>query len=73
MSVHLFSEAGRLAFADRDLYLADPDFVTPPPGLLDPAYLHERSQLIRPDASMGQATRGHASRRARRKAESRLW
>ncbi len=58
MSVHLFSEAGRLAFADRDRYLADPDFAPPPPGLLDNAYLRGRSRLIRPDASMGQATAG---------------
>ena len=58
MSVHLFSEAGRLAFADRDLYLADPEFVAPPSGLLDPAYLHERSRQIRTDASIGRAVAG---------------
>jgi len=58
MSVHLFSEAGRLAFADRDLYLADPEFVIPPSGLLDPAYLRERSRQIRTDASMGRAVAG---------------
>ena len=52
MSVHLFSEAGRLAFADRNQYLADPAFVRPPEGLLDPEYLRERSREIRIDRSM---------------------
>jgi gamma-glutamyltranspeptidase/glutathione hydrolase len=58
LSTHLFSEAGRLAFADRDQYLADPDFVKPPPGLTDRAYLRERSALIKLDASMGRAKAG---------------
>ena len=58
ISVHLFSEAGRLAYADRNQYLADPDFVKPPPGLIDPAYLRERSALIKLDASMGRAEPG---------------
>jgi gamma-glutamyltranspeptidase / glutathione hydrolase len=48
--LHLYTEASRLAFADRAQYLADPDFVLPPAGhwmsLLDPAYLAERAQLI---------------------------
>jgi len=57
-SVHYVSEAGRLAFADRDVYMADPAFFTPPEGLLDDAYLRERSALIRPDASMGVAAPG---------------
>ncbi len=61
MSTHLFSEAGRLAYADRDAYLADPDFVSPPSGLLDPAYLRSRSALIRADASMGYAKPGMPS------------
>ena len=40
----------RLAYADRDLYLGDPDFVSVPvAGLLDPAYLAARSALISPD------------------------
>ena len=48
--LHLYTEASRLAFADRALYVADPDFVQPPGGswmsLLDPAYLAQRAQLI---------------------------
>jgi gamma-glutamyltranspeptidase / glutathione hydrolase len=46
-AVHLFAEAGKLAFADRDRYLADTDFVPAPVlGLLDPAYLVARAKLI---------------------------
>ncbi len=57
-AVHLFSEAGRLAFADRALYVADSDFVTVNvAGLLDPAYLRQRAQLIGP-RSMGTAQAG---------------
>jgi len=57
-AVHLFSEAGRLAFADRALYLADPEFVRQPlEGLLDPAYLRERARLIG-ERSMGRAEAG---------------
>jgi gamma-glutamyltranspeptidase / glutathione hydrolase len=48
--LHLYTEAARLAFADRGQYLGDPDFVQPPAGgwmsLLDPAYLRARAQLI---------------------------
>lgn len=48
--LHLYTEAARLAFADRAQYVADPDFVPPPTGswmsLLDPAYLAQRAQLI---------------------------
>ncbi len=53
-ALHLIAEAGRLAFADRDRYLADPAFVdVPVKGLLAPAYLAERRKLISPDRSMG--------------------
>ena len=58
MSVHLFSEAGSLAYADRNLYLADPDFVPTPAGLTDRTYLRERSALIRLDTSLGHAKAG---------------
>jgi gamma-glutamyltranspeptidase / glutathione hydrolase len=48
--LHLYTEASRLAYADRAQYLADPDFVQAPGGdwmsLLSPAYLKERSALI---------------------------
>jgi gamma-glutamyltranspeptidase/glutathione hydrolase len=58
--VHVLLEASKLAFADRDLYLADPDFVRVPlPGLLDPAYLTVRAQAIRLDAAMPKATPGN--------------
>jgi gamma-glutamyltranspeptidase/glutathione hydrolase len=57
-SVHFFSEAGRLAFADRNVYMADPDFFDAPAGLLDRDYLRERSRLIRTDRSLGVAASG---------------
>ncbi|MGB4117040.1 MAG: gamma-glutamyltransferase [Polaromonas sp.] len=48
--LHLYTEASRLAFADRGQYLGDPDFVTAPGGnwmsLLAPAYLADRAKLI---------------------------
>jgi gamma-glutamyltranspeptidase / glutathione hydrolase len=57
-AVHLFSEAGRLAFADRALYVADSDFVSVNvAGLLDPGYLKQRAQQIGP-RSMGIAQPG---------------
>ncbi|MFZ1415078.1 MAG: gamma-glutamyltransferase [Defluviicoccus sp.] len=46
-AVHWFIEASRLAFADRDLYVADPDATAvPTAGLLDRSYLAARSRLI---------------------------
>jgi gamma-glutamyltranspeptidase/glutathione hydrolase len=58
-AVHLFSEAGRLAYADRDAYVADPDFVrVPVAAMLDRAYLAARSALIKPQVSMGRASPG---------------
>ncbi len=48
--LHLYTEASRLAFADRAQYLGDPDFVQAPGGnwmsLLAPAYLADRAKLI---------------------------
>ncbi len=46
-SWHLIAESMRLAYADRGLYLADPEFVrVPTAGLMDPTYLASRSALI---------------------------
>ena len=46
-ALHLIAEASRLAFADRDRYVADPAFVpVPVAGLLSPAYIAERRKLI---------------------------
>lgn len=46
-AVHLIAEAGRLAFADRALYVADADFVpVPVAGLVAPDYLAQRAALI---------------------------
>ena len=52
--LHLIAEASRLAFADRDRYVADPAFVpVPVAGLISPAYIAERRLLISADRSMG--------------------
>ncbi len=45
-SLHLIAEAEKLAYADRNRYLADADFVKPPKGLLAPDYIAERRRLI---------------------------
>lgn len=57
-AVHLIAEAGRLAFADRGLYVADADFVpVPVAGLVAPDYLAKRAALIG-ERSMGIAKPG---------------
>jgi gamma-glutamyltranspeptidase/glutathione hydrolase len=58
-AVHLISEASRLAFADRNRYVADADFVdVPVRGLLEPRYLRQRARLVSLDQSMGKAEPG---------------
>src|SRR3546814_16923412 len=58
-SWHLIAEAMRLAYADRDTYIADPGFVpVPVAGLIDPGYIRERSALISIDSVMAKALPG---------------
>ena len=46
-ALHLIAEASKLAFADRNTYIADPDFVpVPSAGMLDPGYLKLRAEEI---------------------------
>jgi gamma-glutamyltranspeptidase/glutathione hydrolase len=59
-AAHLLAEAGRLAFADRNLYLADEDFQrVPVRGLLDPAYLTIRAQMVDRDRAMAPPRAGN--------------
>ncbi|MDP7670178.1 MAG: gamma-glutamyltransferase, partial [Alphaproteobacteria bacterium] len=58
-TVHLLSEATRLAFADRNTYIADPDFVAVPQRqLLDPGYLAARAGLVSPHRAMDEVSPG---------------
>lgn len=57
-ALHYFTQASRLAFADRDVYMADPDFASIPVNeLLAPKYITKRSALISQN-DMGKANAG---------------
>jgi len=70
--LHLYSEASRLAFADRAQYVADPAFVRAPGGdwqhLLAPTYLRERAGMVgpmrMPQVAPGTPVRGEHSQYA---------
>ncbi|WP_027008965.1 gamma-glutamyltransferase [Conchiformibius kuhniae] len=67
-SWRLLGDASRLAFADRDVYVADPDFVhVPTKQLLSKEYLNKRAELLRqsgnalPEVSAGDVSAKHAA------------
>lgn len=56
---HLIGEAMQLAYADREQYLADADFVAVPVnGLLDPGYVASRAAMIDPGKALGRYEAG---------------
>ncbi|TJZ76225.1 gamma-glutamyltransferase [Chitiniphilus eburneus] len=56
---HLYLEASRLAFADRNAYVADSEFIdVPRDGLLSRDYARERARLIDARATHGKVAQG---------------
>jgi gamma-glutamyltranspeptidase/glutathione hydrolase len=57
---HTFAEASALGYADRDKYVADPDFVeVPVAAMLDKDYLKSRAALIQADTAMKDVKAGN--------------
>jgi len=60
-ALHYFTQASRLAFADREVYMADPDFISVPvAALLKDEYIKSRRLLIN-QTDMGKAVAGQPS------------
>lgn len=59
-TVHLYTQAAKLAFADRNRYLADSDFVAVPSAIdyLDPEYIDSRRAMISAKSDLGIAKPG---------------
>ena len=58
-AIHVMVEAKKLAFADREAFLADPDYVDVPiVGMLDKEYAKQRAGLIHPDRATLDVTAG---------------
>jgi gamma-glutamyltranspeptidase/glutathione hydrolase len=56
---HLIADSMRLAYADREAYLADPDHVSVPvAGLMNADYLARRSAMITPGRALASVTHG---------------
>jgi gamma-glutamyltranspeptidase/glutathione hydrolase len=64
LAAHYVAEASRLAFADRDKYLADADFIdVPVTDLLDQGYLRQRARLISRTQTMATVAPGTLPKR----------
>lgn len=58
-NIHRVMEAARLAFADRNEYVADCDYIpVPVAGMLAPGYIKQRSALISKDHALVQVDAG---------------
>ena len=58
-SIHIMVEAKKLAFMDREAYVADPEYIeVPTEGLVAKEYSKERAKLIDPDRAAGQVQPG---------------
>ena len=57
-AVHLITEAEKLAFADRDQFIGDPDQIEVPAGLIDETYLTTRRAWIDPEKAKPKADAG---------------
>jgi len=57
-ALNIIAEAEKLAYADRNRYIADPDFIAMPSGLLNDHYLAERRKLIVPGKAIEKAEPG---------------
>jgi gamma-glutamyltranspeptidase / glutathione hydrolase len=65
-ALHVIAEAYRLAFADRDAYFGDPDFVdVPVETLLSDEYVAQRAREIDPEKAMSEAKPGNVGQAAR--------
>ena len=59
-SIHLMVEAKKLAFIDREAFVADPDYIDVPiEGLLSKDYARERARLIDPERAAYDAKAGN--------------
>jgi gamma-glutamyltranspeptidase/glutathione hydrolase len=65
-ALHLIAEAQKLAYADRDRHIGDPDHVAVPAGLTDPVYVAARRALIDRARAMPKAEAGTPPGQGRR-------